>query len=240
VTQQHTYRRRARYRARSQSGIRSGATAAIFLIIGSGCTDHGLAKEDAAATTQPADAAPVLSLLVEPATVNSGGYAQLTWSAEGAEACEASGDWQGLRAASGLQRVGPLDTDATFRLSCAGPSGTAAAHQVSVTVDGGLPPEVRLHAAQETLPPNGVTRLNWTADHASHCLASGGWSGERPVTGAVMIGPLQQTTRFRLSCSSSLGTALAEITVRVTGTDAAMSISGRTPHEAHTWQQQEG
>lgn len=66
-------------------------------------------------------------------TVASGGSTTLTWAADAADTCTASGGWTGSRPASGSERVGPLQQGTTFGLACSGPGGNVL-EMLTVTV----------------------------------------------------------------------------------------------------------
>jgi hypothetical protein len=76
---------------------------------------------------------PVVSLTASAASVVVGGRLTLTWTATNATGCMASGTWTGSRQASGSETVGPLNTTATFTLTCTGQGGSDAA-TVSITI----------------------------------------------------------------------------------------------------------
>lgn len=201
--------------ANRSADCRPAVLAILLAALTTACTEERPMHGDSAPQGGAPDDRPVLSFLVEPAAVGIGSYVKLSWDALGAAGCEASGDWHGPRPATGQEQFGPVDRDSAFRLSCAGAGGVGVAHEVNVAVSGSAPPEVRLHAGQEQVPANGITQLNWNAENAGQCVASGGWSGDRPPSGQEMVGPIAQTTSFRLSCSSGNGTALASVTVQV-------------------------
>lgn len=75
---------------------------------------------------------PTITFRAEPAQIAVGDSSTLTWSADDATACTASGAWSGDRGRSGSFATGPLSASATYTLSCTGPSGNALA---SVTVE---------------------------------------------------------------------------------------------------------
>jgi uncharacterized protein (TIGR03118 family) len=65
---------------------------------------------------------PAVTLSATPSTITSGQSATLNWSSTNATSCTASGAWSGTEATSGSLVVTPTAT-ATYKLSCAGPSG---------------------------------------------------------------------------------------------------------------------
>jgi hypothetical protein len=63
---------------------------------------------------------PTLTLGANPTTVTAGGTSTLSWSAQNATSCSASGGWSGSKALSGQQSVGPINATSTFTLNCGG------------------------------------------------------------------------------------------------------------------------
>ena len=63
----------------------------------------------------------------------------------------------------------------------------------------------------------GSVQLSWSSAGASECQASGGWAGAQPLQGSTVVGPLNSGTTFTLSCSGSGGSAVAMLSVGVTG-----------------------
>jgi hypothetical protein len=80
-----------------------------------------------------ASPAPAITLAASSPSVTVGKNVTLTWSAANATSCTASGSWSGAKALTGSESIGPLNTNATYTLTCAGPGGDAAA-SVSVAV----------------------------------------------------------------------------------------------------------
>jgi len=74
---------------------------------------------------------PTVTLNATPGTVTTGAEAKLTWSAQDANDCAASGAWNGKKALAGDEMTAPLATQSAFSLSCSGPGGSA---DVTVTV----------------------------------------------------------------------------------------------------------
>jgi hypothetical protein len=67
---------------------------------------------------------PTLSFNSDRATVDSGRTAVLTWSAQNAVSCTASGGWSGAKNASGNETTAALTSSTTFTLACTGPGGS--------------------------------------------------------------------------------------------------------------------
>lgn len=81
----------------------------------------------------PAAPAPTLTLNSNRTEVSSGEAIDLTWTAQNAASCTASGGWSGSRAAQGTERIASVTTATTFTLTCTGAGGTAA-QSVSINV----------------------------------------------------------------------------------------------------------
>ncbi len=81
-------------------------------------------------TTAPA---PTVTVTPNPPTVTSGGSTTVTWNAQNATSCQASGDWSGAQAVSGSQTFTNLTSNKAYVLQCTGAGGTDSG-TASVTV----------------------------------------------------------------------------------------------------------
>ena len=81
----------------------------------------------------PVGTSPNVTLSVNSGNVAPGDSVTLNWQSQNTTSCTASGGWQGSRATSGSETVGPLNSDQNFRLSCSG-SGAGVMQEVSVNV----------------------------------------------------------------------------------------------------------
>ena len=79
------------------------------------------------------------------------------------------------------------------------------------------PPSLAFDTSAATVDVGSSVTLNWSATDAQSCVASGGWVGNKPVTGSETIGPLSDRTTLTLECSGSGGTAIQLIEVVVQG-----------------------
>ncbi|MGE0624801.1 MAG: hypothetical protein AB7I04_17455 [Pseudomonadales bacterium] len=66
-------------------------------------------------------------------------------------------------------------------------------------------PTLTLGADRTTVDAGESVTLSWMAGNASSCTASGGWSGSRPVSGSLSVGPLTSDVTFTLSCTGPGG-----------------------------------
>ena len=70
---------------------------------------------------------PVVTLLVDPTSVNSGENATLTWTVQDAVSCVASNSWSGAKnIAGGSEVISNITTNKTFVLTCSNPVGSTA------------------------------------------------------------------------------------------------------------------
>ncbi len=79
-------------------------------------------------------AEPTVALVANPSVIGSGESTTLRWNSTHASRCSADGAWSGTRATNGEIKVGPLQNQATFSLTCAGDGGNAMA-MISVAVN---------------------------------------------------------------------------------------------------------
>lgn len=89
------------------------------------CTGSGGTAEATASVAVPPS--PAVVLRAEPAVVESGGTATVVWSAVMAAGCDASGDWHGPRATSGVERIANIQQASQFVLECDGEGGSQRA-----------------------------------------------------------------------------------------------------------------
>jgi MYXO-CTERM domain-containing protein len=83
-------------------------------------------------------------------------------------------------------------------------------------------PVVALTVTPGQVASGSAIDLAWTATNATSCLASGGWSGSRPVSGNEHLNNITTNATFKLECAGEGGTSSASASVTVT----AQSDSG--------------
>ncbi|NIP15371.1 MAG: hypothetical protein GWM88_11900 [Pseudomonadales bacterium] len=175
------------------------------------CTGPGGTVEQSATVTV---APPTLTLNSSENLIIKDAMVTLTWSTTSATSCQASGSWSGQRDPSGSETVGPVQSESTYALNCTGPGGMVDEEQL---VRVASPPKVVMGASSTFIDPGNSVTLNWSATDADACTLSGSWSGERGVTGSELVGPLDDTAQFAVSCNGPFGTSRADVTVVVTG-----------------------
>ena len=102
-------------------------------------------SEDSGGTSS---GAPTVSLSASDSSVPEGSSVTLSWTANGADSCSASGGWSGQLGTSGNQTVGPVSAGTTYSLNCSGPGGTSL-EMISVAVVG--PVELSWVAPEENV-----------------------------------------------------------------------------------------
>lgn len=76
------------------------------------------------------------------------------------------------------------------------------------------PPTLSLSASPTAVPSGGSSNLAWSSTEASSCIASGAWSGSKPVAGTASTGALDDPNNvFTLQCTGGGGTAVKSATV---------------------------
>jgi hypothetical protein len=213
------------YGPKATSG--SEATAALRSASTFELTCLGPGGSTSASTTVSLGAQPSLTFAATPVAVQPGETATLTWSAQDATACEASGGWTGSRAVSGSQAVGPLSSDTSFGLTCSGPGGSISRSlQVAMAQSASLSLSLKVNPSQVVYGES--TMLTWSSSGASSCAASGAWSGSRPLSGLAISSSLISTSTFSIECRNGLGQVqAASATVKVL--PPAPSGPGTTP-----------
>ncbi len=98
----------------------------------SGALDAGAYEYVAGQTVTPA---PTVTFTAAQTSIAFNTPATLTWSTTNATYCTAEGSWQGSQATSGSYTSPALTSNATFALSCTGPSGTVSAAPITITVN---------------------------------------------------------------------------------------------------------
>lgn len=129
---------------------------------------------------------------------------------------------------NGSERAGPPDAGAYERSSTTNPGWRVGAGFKAMS---GPAPEVSLSANATSIAAGSVVELTWTSAGAIACLASGSWSGEKPLSGSETIGPLASSGSFELRCSGSTGAVSARtVVVTVAGTGAPSLTLAATPN----------
>lgn len=186
----------------------------LWIVLLTACSGGSSERSSA----EPPEPTPTVSFNAAPSSIDAGQSATLSWDAQDASVCTASGGWSGDKGLSGSQQVSPA-TSTNYTLSCDGAGGSASA-AVTVQVNGTPTPSpiVNFSAADLVVANGGVTSLTWSSQNADTCTASGGWSGVKNLADSEQVGPITAGTTYTLSCTGPGGTAIEMLTVAVTTT----------------------
>jgi hypothetical protein len=95
-------------------------------------------------------------------------------------------------------------------------------------------PTVSLSASPSSISSGGSSTLSWNSANATSCTASGAWSGSQALSGSQLVSP-STTSTYSLTCSGTGGSASANTTVTVSGSDTTppsvpngLSVSSKT------------
>lgn len=156
---------------------------------------------------------PRVSITATPHDVTLHSRVSLTWNADHASACIASGDWSGTKSVSGTTDI-TIDTlgNHTYTLTCSNPGGETSR---SASIEA-VPFAVDLTAFPPAPRAGGNVTLTWTTNQPASCTAGGGWSGSLAESGSVTVavgaaGPLS----FTLDCVNPSNSGSNAVTVSV-------------------------
>lgn len=145
--------------------------------------------------------APTVSISASPTTIQGNGLATLSWTADNANFCTATGGWSGRRPTFGVETVS-LGQTTTFFIICTNNAGERSS---GVTVFVNSPtPSVDLGATPTSVVRGSQTTLSWASENITSCTAGGGWSGTRPRSGNEAV-TVQETTAFIITCQNNRG-----------------------------------
>lgn len=163
--------------------------------------------------------APVITISALPSSIASGSSSGLNWSATDATTCVASGGWSGVKGISGVQTVSPT-TNTTYTLTCTGPGGSSIQ---SVVVSVSTPmiiqeivkPTLSLSLTPSSITTGSFSTISWSSNNSNSCAASGGWVGEKSISGSLVITPTTNST-YVLTCTGPGGFVDQSVSVVVT------------------------
>ena len=112
---------------------------------------------------------------------------------------------------------GALSIVAAILVGCGGgASSDTAAPAPAAPAPAPSPPSVSLAVAPDTVQKSASANLTWASTNASACVASGGWSGSKSLTGTEATGALNASTSYTLTCAGAGGTAGQTVMANVT------------------------
>lgn len=163
---------------------------------------------------------PDINFSADPPLVDDGDSSSLTWSAENADLCLASGDWSGVKSTTGTEDTGSLSDDTySYNLNCTNSSNLSSLRIVNVSTfkENIAPPEIiSFKSSEATNEVDSVKKveISWESRNASHCKADGDWSGEKNIFGSELVGPINAARKdYLLTCSNEGGRITALLTI---------------------------
>ena len=179
-----------------------------------------------------------------PTAVNDGMKSNLTWNANNASSCSASGgdsSWPGIKESSDSQEVGPITKTTKYTLTCSGPSGTTPAKKdVSVSYNTKAKPVIAKFSAYPSYVTKGSSaKITWLATNATRCSATGDWSGNRDIKSSdegESTGAVNSAKTYKLQCfndtekdgkGNPLSSAVGTVTVNVGQFELLNPVDGK-------------
>ncbi len=162
-----------------------------------------------------------------PAPIASNTQAILSWVSTGATSCNASGAWSGFRNTSDTSfPTNPLTSASTFTITCTNATGQSATDSTTITVDGNnntfnYPPTLNFYANPTQVPQGNNSTLYWNSTNTDYCIASGDsqalWNGNKSTNGTQVVGPINFSHNFVLTCYGPGGSVVRNASVIPTG-----------------------
>lgn len=150
----------------------------------------------------------------------------LSWSAYGANHCEAAGSWTGSRKPFGSERVVATGQGVRYSLICAGNHGSAEA---TATDPGAAVPVISLAAEPRAVNAGEATTIRWQASGAGLCNARNAWHGPRAGAGSERTPVLLEDSTFELICDDGARPTFARVRVQVVQAKTQNSAESSTP-----------
>ncbi|TSC69224.1 MAG: hypothetical protein G01um101456_291, partial [Parcubacteria group bacterium Gr01-1014_56] len=196
----------------SGGGGSSGSTPTITPLPGGG--GGGGSSGGGGGSSVPTPPAPTIQFSTSLTSLIAGQPATLTWVSTNATACTSSGAWSGTKTTSDSLSVSPT-ANTTYTLTCTGAGGSVS-ESVSIVVGQPTPntPTVTITATPNNITTGQSLTITWSSANTQSCLASGGWSGTKALTGTQTVSPTTNTT-YTLTCTGAGGSAIQNTTVTV-------------------------
>jgi hypothetical protein len=178
------------------------------------CTGPG--GESVASTTLTVLPGPEIVITATPQLIGIGGTTTIEWTAQNVDdGCYAYGSWGGDRATSGSAEFTLYDVGTyPFSLVCYGNGGYS---YETVYVDVEPIPTIEFTVDPQPLREGDIATLTWSTTYATHCVATGEWSGERAPGGSAPVSPAPAGTHtYGLTCYGDGGESSATVTLTVT------------------------
>ena len=202
--------------------LQSALTLTLLLTL-SACVDSSKKSTSSPDSGVGAGNPPTLVFSASPSHVTSSGTTTLTWSAAGADTCNASGLWSGEKAVQGSENIGGIVQAGTFTLKCSG-AGVDVSKDIAVTV--AMPaPTITFTATPNPVAMNTATTLAWSSTDADQCVGSGAWSGAKNASGSFQTELLASERTYTLTCSGSGGATVKSVQVTINAVPVVPAIT---------------
>jgi uncharacterized repeat protein (TIGR01451 family) len=160
---------------------------------------------------------PTVTLTANPSSIQQGQTSVLNWTSTNTNSCTVSGGWSGSRNLNGSETVSPQQTT-TYYITCYGTNGQQVNANATVYVNTvSQVPSVTLNVNPSYITRGQSSVLSWQSNNATQCYASGGWSGNVPLSGTQTVYP-QFTTTYTINCTNGTNFAQDSKTVIVNDT----------------------
>ena len=149
------------------------------------------------------------------AIIDQGQSSTLSWNSTDATDCTA--DRNASIEPYGSEAVAPSATT-TYAVTCTWDGGSVS-DSVTMTVNPPTvmaAPTVSITSSPTRLARGGTITLSNSSTGASTCMASGGWSGSRPVNGAESV-VINDPATYTLPCTGAAGSASQAVSYRAWG-----------------------
>ncbi len=168
------------------------------------CTGDSAETNSSQVTITVADP-PELTFFADDTAISYNTSTNLNWSSVNADSCVAYDAWTGDVGVSGTYNTGNLISSKVYTLQCTGPGGTAT-KSVQITIESPTsPPELDFSSDNYFIEYNESVTLQWNSTNTDACIASGSWSGTKPLSGTQDSGNLQSDKNYVLTCTGEGG-----------------------------------
>ena len=169
---------------------------------------------------------PTVTLTATPEGIIGGGSSTLSWTTTNANACGASGAWEGAKATSGTQVVSPAVT-ASYTLTCNGDGG-AGADMVTVTVTPATHTLTVTQSANGVISP-GTTAVTAGTDKTFTMTPQAGYQVQDVLVDGVSFGAVDSYTFTNVQADHAITASFSLIPVpapviTISGAPATISV----------------
>jgi hypothetical protein len=130
----------------------------------------------------------------------------------------------------------PITNTATMTYNDGTGIQTVTSNSVQTGVLSGAVPKIDIKASGNdgplTVDYGTELIISWGATDADTCIASGDWSGEKPILGSEATGELTSSKTYTLTCTGTGGSDEDSIVINVTALDQPIEEPGSEPGEA--------